>query len=209
MFGGIILSKFSNKSCLFRGPLDNFVTSIARISSTTNKLQENVHQSQSYSSSSSSRVRPFRFRTTDPSAPYHPIYSASEGEAKRDLFAYVVRMIGTLKDGSHVYEHIKVTAAVPVSKASPQRDLSIEEKEQIRQLRYEDPDNWTQRKLAKEFGVTGKSVATLAPAPQWKKEQHLTEQKVKTENRSTRKSLQKQRFEKKILKRQIKKGFMG
>ncbi len=86
-----------------------------------------------------------------------------------------------------------------------QSQLSADEIAEIAYLRQSDPDTWTKKKIAEEYGVSQKEVVKFAPLPAWKAEQIATGQAEKKAARVRAGA----RYEKKLLRRKVKRSFMG
>jgi hypothetical protein len=71
----------------------------------------------------------------------------------------------TLEDGCPLYTHKMepIHRPVPEDLLKPKVELTEEQIETIRKLRETDPDTWTQKKLAVQFGVPNTTIAKFAP----------------------------------------------
>ncbi len=69
-----------------------------------------------------------------------------------------------LEDGCVLYTHEEAPISIPPPVSTYSR-LTPEQIEEVRRLRSEDPNKWTQQALAKQFNIHGAFVARIAPAP--------------------------------------------
>jgi hypothetical protein len=150
-------------------------------------------------------------RVTDPAAPYHPVCTSLERGT--ELNTFVVRMAGTLIDGSHVYEHISVST-VGLSKRlidtpKPHRRLDKSELSEVRDMRERNPQFWTQRNLAREYGVSRFVVGRHAPAPNEVREKHNQEQESIEATKAKIRETKEARKQKQSTRHHVKRGYMG
>jgi hypothetical protein len=89
-----------------------------------------------------------------------------------------------LADGSYFVEHPspkKIYATLPPAVVSskgreyPRRDITEQEIEEMKRLRLEQPDYWTQKRLSDKFQLSKICIAMYAPCPSERKERLLAE----------------------------------
>jgi len=87
------------------------------------------------------------------------------------------RETAILEDGAVVFRHIDVPISIPPPPPRYAR-LSAEQIEEVRKLKQQDPNKWTQRTLAKTFNANPAFVARIAPAPPERKEVVKEQQQI-------------------------------